>query len=342
MSLMQFDVGVRFEVLGTPHGTTAATTDQEATTKRHWALIFTSRKPEPFSIRVELRNTNGDISMPLHKFDEEVYVHPIGTFKGVPDDIDRIIAMHPMRGTKYSAAFNNCQHWVATALVYLQALADKTPDRHMRITNQALYDKVLRALKKSGTSLYNRRNLLFMGAQSIALGSMGGAMVAAGVAAEATTVVTTTVAVPAAGIAGWFGATTTATVATVAPAACATAGLVALPIIGVAGIASGIAVLAVTMEWKDKTMFLDPRRHGLPAETSFTPLAGSSSSSSGSGLLDFSSQSSSLASASAGGMAVGSVAAACSAPVVAAVAAPVVAVGAVAAVGYGLAKVNGS
>ena len=115
---------------------------------------------------------------------------------------------------------------------------------------------MLSALAETGVLLYNKPNPLFQGATN---SSMPAGVAAAGLLGMAATAATTVaIELPAAGLMGLLGATETFVIGTTATAG-ATAAMIALPIVGAGVIVGGVVLLIDHLEWKDKTMFRDPR-----------------------------------------------------------------------------------
>lgn len=254
--MQKFNVGIRFEPLG------GDTTSEDNIAGAHWALVFTPSDGAGWSLRVELeKNADNVISFPARVFDRRVYAHPLATFTGYLDDILKLIQVHPMRGTPYSAAYNNCQHWVATLLIFMGAVIDSTPGRRCEIAsaNISRCDKVLGVLTPDGERLYHTPNLLLHSAHLMAVGGGAASVGAASVAAEAT------VMVPASGIAGWLGFTVPA------PTAMAVVAATTLPFIAGAAAVVGWTYVYRNYRWRMSTTFDDPRKRGCP--TNGTPLS---------------------------------------------------------------------
>jgi hypothetical protein len=98
----------------------------------HWMLVFVSgtttraiqlMSPDAKTIRID-----------DHNIDPETYnempMYHVATYEGKGDDLDRVLRHHPMRSGKYSATFNNCQHYSANFLILLEALAKKSEGRY--------------------------------------------------------------------------------------------------------------------------------------------------------------------------------------------------------------------
>jgi hypothetical protein len=249
LRMLEFNVGIRFQPVGQD------TTNEAAMATTHWALIFTPSNDPKWSVRVELMtDTDGTLSFPITVVDEEVYAHEIGTYTGYLDDIVDLMQVHPMRGTSYSTAYNNCQHWAATLLLLLRTFGQSESSRQFSLVNFSRYSSILEVLAEEGSSLYHKPNWYLERIRVMGVGGGAAAMGAAAVAAEATTLVS------AGGIAGWFGATV----------AVPTAGVVfataALPFtVGATAIMGG-TYLYLNYSWKSSTMFRDPRVHGCPKD----------------------------------------------------------------------------
>jgi hypothetical protein len=173
---------------------------------------------------------------------------PVGIYEGDPDDFRHVLEKHPMRYSEYSEAFNNCQHFVATFLVFLEALAMHNDGKTFHKFTR--YADVIDVLGVKNDDLFNEANLFLKAGTIVACEGGLGLSGAAATAAQATTVV------PASGLAGFLGMTTTV--------AAPTAGLAAVAAPVCAGLAVGavIGTIAGCMKWYPKTTFPDPRRVG--------------------------------------------------------------------------------
>jgi len=242
---IKLNVGIRFQPIGQD------TTSEDNITGTHWALVFTPSDGAGWSFRVELvTDKDNVISFPARVFDTRVYAHPLATFTGYLDDILKLMQVHPIRGTSYSTTHNNCQHWVATLLVFMRAFSDSTPGRQYEITSAIRHNKVLEVLTPSGDSLYHTPNWWLRSGHLAAVGGGAAAVGAAAVAAEAT------VMLPASGIAGWLGLT----VAT--PTFMALVATAAMPFtVGAAAAVGGTYVFNIYL-WRKNTTFDDPRKRG--------------------------------------------------------------------------------
>ena len=118
-----------------------------------------------------------------------------------------------------------------------------------------------RLLGKAGeASLYHKSNRIFKGVTGTFMGVGGAAMGGLGIAAAATVPVTIAIEVPAAGIMGFFGATTTAMIPVgTAATAGAVAAAIALPVVAAGALVGGIVLAVDSAEWKSRTSFPDPR-----------------------------------------------------------------------------------
>jgi hypothetical protein len=122
----EFVVGIRFQPLGKDINR------KDGIAWSHWVLVLTPINGPDWSLRVELKkHRKGAISFPAHVFDHKVNNFPLCTWRGKLKDITELIQAHPMRYSTYSACWSNCQHWVATMLVFMlmQALPKTKPGR---------------------------------------------------------------------------------------------------------------------------------------------------------------------------------------------------------------------
>ncbi|KAK0507911.1 hypothetical protein JMJ35_009800 [Cladonia borealis] len=258
--IRNFKVGIRFEHIGSDSSALDPTATKESfIKKKHWCLVFTPQTLNPSSCsRVELKRAGKGLAFVATSVLGELAAHPLGVWAGCVQDIKELMDDHPMNKSfaKYSAWHNNCQHWVATLLVLLEAQCVKKPNRSFHIQYRKRYRKVLSALAETGVLLYNKPNPLFQGATN---SSMPAGVAAAGLLGMAATAATTVaIELPAAGLMGLLGATETFVIGTTATAG-ATAAMIALPIVGAGVIVGGVVLLIDHLEWKDKTMFRDPR-----------------------------------------------------------------------------------
>ncbi|KIM33692.1 hypothetical protein M408DRAFT_19936 [Serendipita vermifera MAFF 305830] len=253
-------VGIRYqplEILGPAVANT--TNEEEAIEIKHWVLVFTPPSKE-FAFTFEAmpgEDKRKTICMPVTNHMRSHSAFPLGTYYGQWDDLIEILEAHPQRGSEYSSCFNNCQHFVAIYLMFLEAFANSVSKRGIRIDQPKRYDRLRQILRNASQGrVWNEPNIA-VGAMlftPIPLGGLAG--VGALVAAEATT--TTTVS--AGGLAGFFGMTTT----TVVPAAYAGFAACCAPIaLGFTSCASA-AYLWNKAKWKTNTSFTNPLICGFP------------------------------------------------------------------------------
>lgn len=245
------------EVLG-PAITNGAK-EEDAIAIKHWVLVFSPPSQE-FAFTFEAApgaDERKTICTPVNYHTGTYKAFPLGTYYGEWDDLLDVLRIHPQRGSEYSSCFNNCQHFVAIFLLFLQAFAKSTLERKINIDEPTRYTKLRAVLRTAGEGrVWNEPNIavgamLFM---PIPLGGIAGA--GAAIAAEAT--VTSTVS--AGGLAGWFGMTTTV----IAPAAYASFAAVCAPIaLGLTGVA-GAAYILNKSNWRKNTMFRNPSIYGFP------------------------------------------------------------------------------
>jgi hypothetical protein len=156
----------------------------------------------------------------------------------------------------YSAWYNNCQHFVAIYLLFLNAFANHADGRYFIIDSGDRYASIRNALKMSGRQVWNNPNSVMAGLKLMAITSAGATTGAAVIAADATVPAT----VAANGLAGWLGFTNVVMV----PASYASFAAFCVPIaIGITGLTGG-AILKKRNEWKHKTLFDNPLVIGYP------------------------------------------------------------------------------
>jgi len=220
--------------------------------------VFTPISGDTTSIRLELDSLRtGKAAITKRSSDIRLPSHPLATYQGYPSDIDKVLVVLPIRdGDQYSPYFNNCQHFAATFLIFLEAFALENPEGSFRITEVSRMSQVLSVLNQDGPKRSNKANIYMVSSAPVAGIATAGALAAA----EATVVSTA----PAAGVLGWFGVTTTV----VAPAAYAGLAAAIAPFTAVATVAAGAALLYQCNTWKGKTEFNDPRDSGFPSQSS--------------------------------------------------------------------------
>ncbi|PVF93279.1 hypothetical protein CPB86DRAFT_818926 [Serendipita vermifera] len=249
-----YRVGVRFSSLENP----SENSDKSAVSKQ-WTLVFTPARDPDVARTVEIfPNLAGKVAILDKEHISEVSSFPIAEYQGFPEDIERILEVHPARGLHYSPSYNNCQHFVAAFLILLQVFANDEFDRSFKILDASRMDSVLSVLGTEGLKLYNKPNMQLQFGAIRALSLSGWAAAGLTHAAEATVTYT----VPASGIAGWFGATTSV----VAPAAYASVAAAAAPVITAATVSAGATYFWHRTQWKKQSMFNNPRYHGFPKE----------------------------------------------------------------------------
>jgi hypothetical protein len=122
---LKYRVGIRFTLLGNPHDNS----DEDMNVK-HWCLVFTPAD-EPSTCRTVEITFNRKLRIVFVDQQHNIGLHSfvLAEFRGVPSDVERILEAHPARGSIYSPYFNNCQHFAATFLLFLQSLANVKPNR---------------------------------------------------------------------------------------------------------------------------------------------------------------------------------------------------------------------
>jgi hypothetical protein len=256
-----YRVGIRYSALV---GSTKE--DKSTSTKiKHWSLVFT---PVLYPVVVRtvevIPNTDGNVAFTNEEHAGTIPFVTVAEYTGSEEDIERVLEAHPMRGTKYSACFNNCQHFVAAFLLLLQSFVYKKANKSFQIVDRAQMQDVLDVLTSEGMRLYNKPNMVLQFVQMSHLTLSGWAAIGLAQAAEATVTYTVTSTVPASGIAGWFGATTSVASSVVAPAAYAPVAAAAVPFALIATAGTGAAYLWQSNSWKSKSMFNNPKYYGFP------------------------------------------------------------------------------
>ena len=200
-------IGVRYQALGDP-----TTNLEESVYSKHWVLVFSGRDVA-FTIEAVADGSRErpEILMEVSPCSPSYDAFRLGSYSGRWFDFERILRVHPQRGSIYSVYFNNCQHFVALFLLFLNALAKSEDGKQFNIDNGERYARIKRTLGISGDNVWNKPNLTMSTLSWATIGGGGAAARAAVLLAEAQQVVT----VPAGGLLGFFGATQT----TMVPAA---------------------------------------------------------------------------------------------------------------------------
>jgi hypothetical protein len=252
--MQEFKVGIRFQPLTKGKN---EVNREHSISRSHWVLVLTPANNPAWSCLAELRRgpNSKDCDPRASILDEKTQAFPLCTWMGILNEIFELFRVHPMTRTSYSAAWNNCQHWAATMLIYMQASPKTEPGRVFNIINWKLYKRVLKVIKQDGDKLYHDSNLLFEAAHLMSIGGAAGVAGTAAVAAGATT----TVILPAAMPVATTGPMAIVHVATTVPTAGAIAGTLTLPVAALGTVALGTLYLYKNKKWRKKTTFDDPR-----------------------------------------------------------------------------------
>jgi hypothetical protein len=247
----EFTMGVRYQPLGYPTANA-----EVAIYKRHWVLVFTG-KEHTFTLEAHKNQDEQQVLLIETNVTSRAYqAFQFGIFHGKWSDLNDIIRVHPQRNTAYSAWYNNCQHFVAIYLLFLNAFANHAEGRYFIIDDGDRYAGIQKSLNMSGNHVWNKPNMIMATLKGAAVVSTTGAAGAAAIAAEATTAVT----VPGGGLMGWLGVTNVV----VAPASYASFAASCVPIaVGLAGL-TGASVLKTRNDWKYRTLFVNPLIMGYP------------------------------------------------------------------------------
>jgi hypothetical protein len=247
----EITMGVRYQTIGDP------TANAEARIyKRHWVLVFTG---EEHAVTIEANMDPGEqqnILIERKTVPRAYHAFRLGTFHGEWSDLRNVLRAHPQINTVYSPEYNNCQHFVAIYLLFLNAFAKHAEGRYFIIDNGDRYAGIKKTLNMSEDHVWNNPNMYMVTLGRAVVAGTTGAAGAAVIAAEATTAVT----VPAGGIMGWLGVTNVVVV----PAAYATFAAVCVPIaVGLVGLKAA-SILKKRKDWKLKTLFDNPMILGYP------------------------------------------------------------------------------
>jgi hypothetical protein len=158
MQRIQFGIRYRHTDLLKPLADKAQNEEEEGIYLKHWVLVFTPPS-KSFAFTFEAMPSNDGketICTPVVYQNGWQDAFPLGTFYGEWDDLIEILAVHPQRGSKYSPSFNNCQHFVATFLLFLQALVSIRPKTWIDIEEPGRYAKIRKVLRNThGIRIWN-------------------------------------------------------------------------------------------------------------------------------------------------------------------------------------------
>jgi hypothetical protein len=168
-------IGVRYQSLGEPDANADV-----AIHKRHWVLVFTG---EEYAFTIEANRGPGeqqDMLIEMNSCPQAYDAFRLGTFHGEWSDLQKIIEVHPQRRTVYSAWYNNCQHFVAIFLLFLNAFANHTEERHFRLDNSDRYAGITKTLNMSGSTVWNKPNMIMATLKVAAVAGAGATSGASG------------------------------------------------------------------------------------------------------------------------------------------------------------------
>jgi hypothetical protein len=284
MQRIQFGIRYRHIELLRPLAAEAQDEEEEGISLKHWVLVFTPPS-KSFAFTIEAMPSDDaeeTICTPVVYHNRSQDAFPLGTFYGEWDDLIKILEVHPQRASKYSPCFNNCQHFVATFLLFLQGLVSISPKMWIKIEEPGRYAKIREVLRnKHGIRIWNACNIALGTAMLMPIPIAGVATAGAVVAAETTVATTvtstmiTTVAttVPAGGIAGLFGGTTVLAPAIVPitqtvmiPASYSAFAAFCAPLAMGCVALAGASYLSNKEKWKRSTSFDNPSMFGFPIQ----------------------------------------------------------------------------
>jgi hypothetical protein len=251
--IMIFNIGVAYSSTNSSSSGAGGDGNQSFAKTKHWTLIaYPSRGTD---LRIEL-GTPDRKTIDLHIVDLKVEwpSYLVAVYDGDRGDFDRVFQHHPMRmkGLGYSAFGNNCQHFVASFVLLLEAYA--IHNRSRTFARAEHYDRVMGALETDGSNMWHKENIYMAAIHGVGVYSPAG-LVAGGASVASEAVVS------AGGIAGFFGATSPAWFAPIAA--------VAAPVVGFGGgIAAVVYIEKKKKEWKEASKYPDYRKSGFPTEYS--------------------------------------------------------------------------
>jgi hypothetical protein len=203
MRIQKFVVYISYE----PNGSVCFLTQSDES--KHWVLIF---KSEDVCLRLDatdgvdgnVKSRYGEVDFSRYE-NKEIFV--IAHFSGYICDVDMAVKKHTMNGTKYCVEYNNCPHYVARVLVYLESNA-KAAGRSFLFNidvfnkDECKYLKTMEVLKKCNNGFRNKQNKQI--AEVVYKSRVGGSIGSLGFVASVASV-----SLPAAGIWGSLGYTVT-------------------------------------------------------------------------------------------------------------------------------------
>jgi hypothetical protein len=240
-----FKVGVRYQPLGDE-----TANEEVGIYRRHWVLIFSGRE---YAFKIEAGAVPGeqkDLFMEMNPCSRSYPAFHLGVFIGKWSDLRRILKVHPQRGATYSPFFNNCQHFVAIYLLFLEAFCNEARERIFIIQHENRYAGITQTLHLHKNHVWNKPNAV-MAVLNMAAGAttIGAALNAAQDTLCATDA-----------FMGWIG------VRNGFPTSETFAGLPAFSVpivVGCTGLAAG-AFLLMAFDWSQKTLFHNPKIVGYP------------------------------------------------------------------------------
>jgi len=259
---MRFEISIAYRELKND----VSATDDLMKKSKHWLLVVTRPDNRELDSIIELRRLekiwvhyNGHSNLFIPK------IYPVATYEGLRNDFDHVLFHHPMnRNPEYKPGLNNCQHFVATFLLFLKAFAYQQQDTGRSFWPGSRYYDILSVLgtgERDGERvLWNLPNPYLSSISAVASLGLTGATGIAAAGAAATKI--TEVAVPVAGFLGRLGVTQT--VAVTVPTVGAGLAAAAVPALIAGAVGVGGITAARCHIWKKKTTFRDPDLYGFP------------------------------------------------------------------------------
>jgi hypothetical protein len=240
-------VGIRYQPLGD-----YTANEEVGIYRKHWVLVFSGTE---YAFTIEAGADPGkqkDLVMGMNPCPVSYPAFHLGIFYGKWSDLRRILKVHPQRGSPYSPFFNNCQHFVAIYLLFLEAFCSKFEGRGRRfiIRRDNRYAGIRETLNMSGRHVWNKPNTVM----AILNMAAGATTIGAVFNFNAAEYIEDTISA-ADGVMGWLGVRNSL----IDSAPYIDFPTFSLPIVvGCTGLAAG-AILLNVFDWSQKTLFHNPK-----------------------------------------------------------------------------------
>lgn len=151
-------------VIYRPNGSLCLLTQSDES--KHWALII---KSDNICMKLEASNGVNDylkshyVECEFSRYEnEDIFL--LAHFFGYLSDLDSAVDEHAMKGTKYCVELNNCQHYVARVLAYLESYLPATGrsisfNINVFDLDESKLRKTMGVLARNGNEIQNKRNV---------------------------------------------------------------------------------------------------------------------------------------------------------------------------------------